>query len=153
ISIDELKEALRKATCNVEIVPVLCGSSYKNKGVQRMLDAVVAYLPSPLDVPDIKGQLEDGTEVPRKSSDEEPFAALAFKSMTRPFVGKLTFFRVYSGTLKSGSYVLNTSKGKRERIGRILMMHANHREEIDTVYAGDIAAAVGLKDTGTGDTL
>lgn len=153
ITVDELKAALRRATCDVEIVPVLCGSSYKNKGVQRMLDAVVDYLPSPLDVPDIKGLLSDGSEVIRKSSDDEPFSALAFKIMTDPYVGKLTFFRVYSGTLKSGSYVLNTTKDKRERIGRILMMHANHREEIDTVYSGDIAAAVGLRDTGTGDTL
>lgn len=153
ITLDELKAALRKATCEVQIIPVLCGSSYRNKGVQSVLDAVVAYLPSPLDVPDIKGQLQDGTEVIRESSDDAPFSALAFKVMTDPYVGKLTFFRVYSGTLKSGSYLLNTTKGKRERIGRILMMHANHREEIDTVYSGDIAAAVGLKDTSTGDTL
>ena len=137
----------------MEIIPVLCGSSYKNKGVQLLLDAVVAYLPSPLDVPAIKGELPDGTEAVRNSSDDEPFAALAFKIMTDPYVGKLTFFRVYSGKLNSGSYVLNTSKGKRERIGRILQMHANHREEISVVYSGDIAAAVGLKDTGTGDTL
>jgi elongation factor G len=153
ITVPELKAALRKGTCEVKITPVLCGSSYKNKGVQRMLDAVVDYLPSPLDVPDIRGTLPDGTEVSRKSSDEEPFAALAFKIMTDPYVGKLTFFRVYSGTMNSGSYVMNTTKGKRERIGRILMMHANHREEVSTVYAGDIAAAVGLKDTTTGDTL
>ncbi len=153
ISIPELKAALRKGVCNVQITPVLCGSSYKNKGVQIMLDAVVAYLPSPLDVPDIKGVLDDGTEVVRKSSDNEPFAALAFKIMTDPFVGKLTFFRVYSGTLSAGSYVLNTTKGKRERIGRILQMHANSRQEISGVFSGDIAAAVGLKDTTTGDTL
>ncbi|HEY0828713.1 MAG TPA: elongation factor G, partial [Bacilli bacterium] len=153
ISIPELKAALRKGVCSVQITPVLCGSSYKNKGVQIMLDAVVAYLPSPLDVPDIKGVLEDGTEVVRKSSDNEPFAALAFKIMTDPFVGKLTFFRVYSGTLSAGSYVLNTTKGKRERIGRILQMHANSRQEISGVFSGDIAAAVGLKDTTTGDTL
>ncbi len=153
ITVEELKAALRAATCNVEIIPVLCGSSYRNKGVQLVLDAVVDYLPSPVDVPDIKGQTLDGTEISRKSSDDEPFAALAFKIMTDPYVGKLTFFRVYSGTLKSGSYILNSTKGKRERIGRILMMHANHREEIDTVYSGDIAAAVGLKDTATGDTL
>lgn len=153
ISIPELKVALRKGVCNVQIIPVLCGSSYKNKGVQIMLDAVVDYLPSPLDVPDIKGVLDDGTEVIRKSSDNEPFAALAFKIMTDPFVGKLTFFRVYSGTLQAGSYVMNTTKGKRERIGRILQMHANSRQEISGVFSGDIAAAVGLKDTTTGDTL
>lgn len=153
LTVEEIQAALRKGTCEVKITPVLCGSSYKNKGVQPLLDAVVAYLPSPLDVPAIQGHLEDGTEAERHSSDEEPFAALAFKIMTDPFVGKLTFFRVYSGTLESGSYVQNTTKGKRERIGRILQMHANHREEIQTVYAGDIAAAVGLKDTTTGDTL
>lgn len=153
LSVEEIKAALRKGVCEVKIFPVICGSSYRNKGVQLMLDAVVAYLPSPLDVPDIKGTLEDGTEVVRKSSDDEPFAALAFKIMTDPFVGKLTFFRVYSGILNSGSYVLNATKGKRERIGRILQMHANSRQEISVVYAGDIAAAVGLKDTTTGDTL
>ncbi|MBA4549373.1 elongation factor G [Thermoactinomyces intermedius] len=153
LTVDEIKAALRKGTCNVEITPVLCGSSYKNKGVQLLLDAVVDYLPSPLDVPDIQGTLPDGTEATRKSGDDEPFAALAFKVMTDPYVGKLTFFRVYSGTLESGSYVLNSTKGKRERIGRILQMHANHREEISTVYAGDIAAGVGLKDTTTGETL
>ncbi|MRG29004.1 MULTISPECIES: elongation factor G [Laceyella] len=150
---EEIVSALRKGTCEVKITPVLCGSSYKNKGVQPLLDAVVAYLPSPLDVPAIQGTLPDGTEIARQSSDEEPFAALAFKVMTDPYVGKLTFFRVYSGTLESGSYVMNTTKGKRERIGRILQMHANHREEISKVYAGDIAAAVGLKDTTTGETL
>jgi elongation factor G len=153
ISVEELKAALRKGTCEVKITPVLCGSSYKNKGVQRMLDAVVDYLPAPIDVPDIKGVLEDGTEVTRKSADDQPFAALAFKIMTDPFVGKLTFFRVYSGVLQAGSYVVNTTKGKRERIGRILQMHANSRQEISHVYSGDIAAAVGLKDTTTGDTL
>lgn len=153
LTIEEIKAGLRKGVCSVQIFPVVCGSSYRNKGVQMMIDAVVDYLPSPLDVPDIKGQLEDGEEVIRHSSDEEPFAALAFKIMTDPYVGKLTFFRVYSGVLNSGSYVLNATKGKRERIGRILQMHANSREEIDIVYAGDIAAAVGLKDTGTGDTL
>lgn len=153
ISSEELKSALRKGTCEVKITPVLCGSSYKNKGVQKMLDAVIDYLPAPTDVPAIKGLLEDGTEVSRKSSDSDPFSALAFKIMSDPYVGKLTFFRVYSGTLSSGSYVLNSTKGKRERVGRILMMHANHREEIDMVYAGDIASAVGLKDTTTGDTL
>ena len=153
ITIPEIKAALRKGVCEVQIFPVICGSSYKNKGVQLMMDAVVAYLPSPLDVPDIKGTLEDGTETTRKSSDTEPFSALAFKIATDPFVGKLTFFRVYSGILESGSYVLNATKGKRERIGRILQMHANSRQEIKEVYAGDIAAAVGLKDTITGDTL
>lgn len=153
ISEEEIKVALRKATCDVKITPVLCGSSYKNKGVQPLLDAVVDFLPSPLDVPAIRGQLEDGEEVVRNSSDEEPFSALAFKIMTDPYVGKLTFFRVYSGTLSSGSYILNSTKGKRERIGRILQMHANSREEISMVYAGDIAAAVGLKDTTTGETL
>ncbi|WP_309121796.1 elongation factor G, partial [Paenibacillus sp.] len=153
ISVDELKVALRKGTVAVKIYPVIAGSSYKNKGVQPMLDAVIDYLPAPTDVPDIKGVLEDGTEVVRKSSDSEPFSALAFKIMTDPYVGRLTFFRVYSGVLNSGSYVLNATKGKRERIGRILQMHANSREEIQEVYAGDIAAAVGLKDTITGDTL
>jgi elongation factor G len=153
ITIEELKKGIRKGVCDVQIFPVICGSSYKNKGVQLMLDAVVDYLPSPIDVPDIKGLLEDGTEISRKSADEEHFSALAFKIMTDPFVGKLTFFRVYSGVLNSGSYVLNATKGKRERISRILQMHANSREEISIVYAGDIAAAVGLKDTITGDTL
>ena len=154
ISEAELKEAIRKATCAVEFYPVLCGSAFKNKGVQLMLDAVVDYLPSPLDVPSIKG-VDPNTdqEVERHSSDEEPFSALAFKVMTDPFVGKLTFFRVYSGILSSGSYVKNSTKGKRERVGRILQMHANTRNEIAEVYAGDIAAAVGLKDTTTGDTL
>ena len=150
----ELKAAIRKATINVEFFPVLCGSAFKNKGVQMMLDAVIDYLPSPLDIPAIKGVNPDTEEEEeRPASDDEPFAALAFKIMTDPFVGRLTFFRVYSGVLNSGSYVLNTSKGKRERIGRILQMHANHRNEIETVYAGDIAAAVGLKDTTTGDSL
>ena len=153
-SIEELKTVIRRATCNVEMTPVICGSSYRNKGVQPMLDAVIDYLPSPLDVPAIKGVLPDSEdEVTRESDDNGPFSALAFKIMTDPFVGKLTFFRVYSGTLSSGSYVLNSTKGKRERVGRILQMHANHREEIPMVYAGDIAAAVGLKDTTTGDTL
>ena len=154
ITNEELKAAIRKATINVEFFPVLCGSAFKNKGVQLMLDAVIDYLPSPLDIPAIKGVNPDtGAEEERHASDEEPFAALAFKIMTDPFVGRLTFFRVYSGVLNSGSYVLNTSKGKRERIGRILQMHANSRQEIETVYAGDIAAAVGLKDTTTGDSL
>ncbi|GAA0137949.1 elongation factor G [Paenibacillus sp. YSY-4.3] len=153
ITVDEIKAALRKGVVEVKIFPVICGSSYRNKGVQLMLDAVVDYLPAPIDIPSIKGHLEDGSEVERHSSDEEPFAALAFKIMTDPYVGKLTFFRVYSGILQSGSYVLNATKGKRERIGRILQMHANSRQEITEVYAGDIASAVGLKDTGTGDTL
>jgi elongation factor G len=153
ITVEELKAGIRKGTCAVQLFPVLCGSSYRNKGVQPMLDAVVDYLPAPTDVPSIKGTTPDGETVERHSSDDEPFAALAFKIMSDPFVGKLAFFRVYSGTLSSGSYVLNSTKGKRERIGRILQMHANHREEIDMVYAGDIAAAVGLKDTTTGDTL
>ncbi|WP_247913198.1 elongation factor G [Streptococcus sp. oral taxon 431] len=154
ITNEELKAAIRKATINVEFYPVLCGSAFKNKGVQLMLDAVIDYLPSPLDIPAIKGINPDTEEEEtRPASDEEPFAALAFKIMTDPFVGRLTFFRVYSGVLQSGSYVLNTSKGKRERIGRILQMHANSRQEIDTVYSGDIAAAVGLKDTTTGDSL
>jgi elongation factor G len=151
---EELKAAIRKGTVNVEFYPVICGSAFKNKGVQLMLDAVIDYLPSPVDVPAIKGTIpETGEEVNRPSSDDEPFSALAFKVMTDPYVGKLTFFRAYSGTLDSGSYVQNATKGKRERVGRILQMHANSREEISTVYAGDIAAAVGLKDTTTGDTL
>ncbi len=154
LTVEEIKRALRKGTIECKLVPVLCGSSYRNKGVQPMLDAVVDYLPSPIDIPAIKGTLPDtDEEVTRESDDNAPFSALAFKIMTDPYVGKLTFFRVYSGTLSSGSYVLNSTKGKRERIGRILQMHANHREEIPMVYAGDIAAAVGLKDTTTGDTL
>jgi len=154
ISNDELKAAIRKATINVEFYPVLCGSAFKNKGVQKMLDAVLDYLPSPVDIPAIKGTLPDTEEeTTREASDDAPFSALAFKIMTDPYVGKLTLFRVYSGILNAGSYVLNSTKGKRERIGRILQMHANHREEIPAVYAGDIAAAVGLKDTTTGDTL
>jgi elongation factor G len=153
ISVAEIKAALRKGVCEVKIFPVVCGTSYRNKGIQPMLDAVVDYLPAPVDVPDIKGVLDDGSETIRKSSDSEPFAALAFKIMTDPYVGRLTFFRVYSGVLSSGSYVVNATKGKRERIGRILQMHANSRQEIDQVYSGDIAAAVGLKDTTTGDTL
>lgn len=154
LTIEEIKAAIRKGTTNVEFYPVICGSAFKNKGVQLMLDAVIDYLPSPLDVPAIKGTLPDSDEeVERHSSDEEPFSALAFKVMTDPYVGKLTFFRVYSGTLESGSYVQNSTKGKRERIGRILQMHANSRQEISKVFAGDIAAAVGLKDTTTGDTL
>lgn len=151
---EELKAAIRKGTLAVEFYPVVCGTAFKNKGVQPMLDAVLDYLPAPTDVPAIKGILPDSEdEAERHASDEEPFSSLAFKVMTDPYVGRLTFFRVYSGTLNSGSYVQNSSKGKRERVGRILQMHANHREEIDIVYSGDIAAAVGLKDTTTGDTL
>lgn len=154
VGLDELKAAIRLATLHVDIIPVVCGSSYKNKGVQLVLDAIVDYMPCPLDVPAIVGVNPDsGEEDSRKASDDEPFSALAFKIMTDPFVGKLAFFRVYSGTIESGSYIYNSSKGKRERLGRILQMHANHREEINTVYTGDIAAAVGLKDTSTGDTL
>ena len=146
-------ETLRKATLSVKFFPVLCGSAFKNKGVKMMLDAVIAYLPSPTDVVEVKGTIKDGSEIRVPSSDDAKFAALAFKVMTDPFVGKLTFFRVYSGVLKKGSYIYNTTKGNKERVGRILQMHANHRSEIDTVYAGDIAAAVGLKQTSTGDTL
>ncbi|RDU34904.1 elongation factor G [Neobacillus piezotolerans] len=155
LTIEEIKAAIRKGTTSVEFYPVICGSAFKNKGVQLMLDAVIDYLPSPLDVPAIKGHApgDEDEVVEKHSSDEEPFAALAFKVMTDPYVGKLTFFRVYSGTLESGSYVQNSTKGKRERVGRILQMHANSRQEISKVYAGDIAAAVGLKDTTTGDTL
>ena len=150
---EEIKTAMRNATIACEMNPVFCGSAYKNKGVQLLLDGVVEYLPAPVDVPAIKGILLDGEEAERHSSDEEPFSALAFKIMADPFVGKLAFFRVYSGILAGGSYVLNSTKGKRERVGRILQMHANSREEISEVHAGDIAAAVGLKDTTTGDTL
>ncbi len=152
---EEIVNGIRRGTVNVEFTPVLCGTAYKNKGVQLLLDAIVAYMPSPLDVPAIKGVAAENSEeeIERHPSDEEPFSALAFKIMADPYVGKLAFFRVYSGTLDSGSYVLNSTKGKKERIGRILQMHANTREEITTVYAGDIAAAVGLKDTTTGDTL
>jgi len=151
---DEIKAAIRKGVVNVEFFPVMVGSAFKNKGVQLMLDAVIDYLPAPTDVPAIKGTLPDSDEeVEREANDEAPFSALAFKVMTDPYVGKLTFFRVYSGVLSSGSYVQNSTKGKRERVGRILQMHANSREEISQVYAGDIAAAVGLKDTTTGDTL
>lgn len=153
ITKDKLKAAIRKGTLAVEFYPVVCGTAFKNKGVQPMLDAVLDYLPAPTDVPSIKGVLPDGEEAARHADDSEPFSSLAFKVMTDPYVGRLTFFRVYSGTLNSGSYVQNSTKGKRERVGRILQMHANHREEIDIVYSGDIAAAVGLKDTTTGDTL
>ena len=148
-----LKKAIRKGTLAVEITPVSCGSSYKNKGVQLLLDAIIDYLPSPIDVPAIEGVDLDGNEVQRHSSDDEPFSALAFKIVTDPYVGKLAYFRVYSGVLQAGSYVMNSTKGKRERIGRILQMHANKRQEIEEIHAGEIAAAVGLKDTTTGDTL
>jgi elongation factor G len=154
IPVEDVRAAVRKGTLSAMITPVLCGSSFKNKGVQLLLDAVVDYLPSPLDLPPIKGTIPgQDTEIDRKFSDNEPFSALAFKIMADPYVGKLAFFRVYSGTLKTGSYVLNSTKNKRERVGRILRMHANHREDIDTVYTGDIAAVVGLKDTTTGDSL
>ena len=152
-SVEEIKRVLRIAVCAGDFFPVLCGSAYKNKGVQMVLDAVVDYLPSPLDIPSIKGTLEDGTEAERHASDDEPFSALAFKIMSDPFIGKLTYFRVYSGTAKAGSYVLNSTKNKKERFGRLVQMHANSRKEIEQVYAGDIAAAVGLKATTTGDTL
>ncbi len=153
ITPEEIIKAIRKATIEVEITPVLCGSSYKNKGVQPLLDAIVDYMPSPLDIPPVKGVAVDSDEeLERISSDDEPFSALAFKIVTDPYVGKLAYFRVYSGTLKAGSYVYNSIKGKKERVGRILLMHANKREEVDEVYAGDIAAAVGLKDTSTGGT-
>ena len=152
-SVDELKAALRKGTCECTAVPVCCGSAYKNKGVQKLLDAIVEYMPSPLDIPPIKGVDLEGNEIVRHSSDEEPFSALAFKIMTDPFVGKLAYFRVYSGTMNAGSYVLNATKDKKERVGRILQMHANKRMELEKVYSGDIAAAVGFKFTTTGDTI
>ena len=152
-SVDALKAALRKGTCECKAVPVCCGTAYRNKGVQKLLDAIIEFMPAPTDIPAIKGVDEDGNEVERHSSDDEPFSALAFKIMTDPFVGKLAFFRVYSGTCKSGSYVLNATKNKKERVGRILQMHANKREELDVVYSGDIAAAVGFKSTTTGDTI
>ena len=150
---DQLKAVLRKATCECTAVPVCCGTAYRNKGVQKLLDAIIEYMPSPLDIPPIKGVDMDGNDVVRHSSDDEPFSALAFKIMTDPFVGKLAFFRVYSGTLNSGSYTLNATKDKKERVGRILQMHANKRKELDKVYSGDIAAAVGFKFTTTGDTI
>ena len=153
LSEDEIKKGIRIGTTNNKIVPVVCGSSYKNKGVQELLNAVVDFMPSPLDIANIKGVTLDGEETERKTSDTEPFSALAFKIATDPFVGKLCFFRVYSGTLDAGSTILNANKGKKDRMGRILLMHANHRQDIDKVYAGDIAAAVGLKDVSTGDTL
>ena len=152
-SVDALKAALRKGTCECKAVPVCCGTAYRNKGVQKLLDAIIEFMPAPTDIPAIKGVDEDGNEVERHSSDDEPFSALAFKIMTDPFVGNLAFFRVYSGTCKSGSYVLNATKNKKERVGRILQMHANKREELDIVYSGDIAAAVGFKSTTTGDTI
>ena len=152
-SVDDLKTALRKGTCECKAVPVCCGTAYRNKGVQKLLDAIIEFMPAPTDIPAIKGVDEDGNEVERHSSDDEPFSALAFKIMTDPFVGKLAFFRVYSGTCKSGSYVLNATKNKKERVGRILQMHANKREELDIVYSGDIAAAVGFKSTTPGDTI
>jgi elongation factor G len=154
LTVEDIRAGIRKATIAVEMIPVTCGSSYRNKGVQKLLDAVVDYMPSPLDVPAISGVTPDGeTELERPADDDGPFSALAFKIMADPYVGKLCFFRVYSGKLNSGSYVLNSTKNKRERVGRLLQMHANHREDIDTVYSGDIAAIVGLKDTTTGDTL
>ena len=152
-SVEEMKKVLRKATCECTAIPVCCGSAYRNKGVQKLLDAVIEFMPSPLDIPPIKGVDMDGNEVVRHSSDEEPFAALAFKIMADPFVGKLAFFRVYSGTMNAGSYILNATKDKKERVGRILQMHANKRAELDKVYSGDIAAAVGFKFTTTGDTI
>ena len=152
-SVDELKAVLRRATCECAAVPVCCGTAYRNKGVQKLLDAIIEFMPSPLDIPAIKGTDLDGNEVERHSSDDEPFSALAFKIMTDPFVGKLAYFRVYSGTMNAGSYVLNATKGKKERVGRILQMHANKREELAKVYSGDIAAAIGFKFTTTGDTI
>lgn len=152
-TVEELKKVLRKGTCECTAVPVCCGSAYRNKGVQKLLNAIIEFMPSPVDIPSIKGVDLDGNEVERHSSDEEPFSALAFKIMTDPYVGKLAFFRVYSGTINSGSYVLNATKGKKERMGRVLQMHANKRQELDKVYSGDIAAAVGFKLTTTGDTL
>ena len=152
-SVEEMKKVLRKATCECTAVPVCCGSAYRNKGVQKLLDAIIEYMPAPTDIPSIKGVDLDGNEVERHSSDEEPFSALAFKIMADPFVGKLAFFRVYSGSMAAGSYVLNATKDKKERVGRILQMHANKRQELDRVYSGDIAAAVGFKFTTTGDTI
>ena len=152
-TVEELKAALRKGTCECAAIPVCCGTAYRNKGVQKLLDAVIDFMPAPIDIPAIQGVDEDGNEVVRHSSDEEPFSALAFKIMADPFVGKLAFFRVYSGTINSGSYVLNATKNKKERVGRILQMHANKRAELDKVYSGDIAAAVGFKLTTTGDTI
>jgi len=152
-SIDDLKKALRKGTCQCEAIPVCCGSAYKNRGIQKLLDAIIDFMPSPVDIPPIDGTDMDGNPIVKKSSDDEPFSALVFKIMADPFVGKLAFFRVYSGSMNTGSYVYNSSKGKKERVGRILLMHANKRQELDKVYAGDIAAAVGFKLSGTGDTI
>ena len=152
-SIDDLKKALRKGTCQCEAIPVCCGSAYKNRGIQKLLDAIIDFMPSPVDIPPIDGTDMDGNAIVKKSSDDEPFSALVFKIMADPFVGKLAFFRVYSGSMNTGSYVYNSSKGKKERVGRILLMHANKRQELDKVYAGDIAAAVGFKLSGTGDTI
>ena len=153
-SAEEIRAGIRKGTISASMIPVTCGSSYRNKGVQQLLDAIVYYMPSPLDIPPIRGVSPDGEmEIDRPADDDEPFSALAFKIVTDPFVGRLCYFRVYSGKLSTGSYILNSTKNKKERIGRILLMHANHREDTDMVYAGDIAAAVGLKDTATGDTL
>ena len=153
ITTEQLKAALRKGTCEGKAIPVCCGTAYRNKGVQKLLDAIIEYMPSPVDIPAIQGVDMNGNEVVRHSSDEEPFAALAFKIMTDPFVGKLAYVRVYSGTLDSGSYTLNATKGKKERAGRILQMHANKRAELEKVYSGDIAAIVGFKNTTTGDTV
>ena len=152
-SVEAMKAVLRKATCECSAVPVCCGSAYRNKGVQKLLDAILEYMPAPTDIPPIEGTDMDGNEIVRHSSDEEPFSALVFKIMTDPFVGKLAYFRVYSGTMNSGSYVLNATKGKKERVGRILQMHANKRMELDKVYSGDIAAAIGFKFSTTGDTI
>jgi elongation factor G len=153
ITEEELRQCIRKATIKVDIIPVTCGSSYKNKGVQKLLDAILYYLPSPLDIPPIKGMIPGGEEDERVADDNAPFSSLAFKIMTDPYVGKLCFFRVYSGKITTGATLINSTNGKKERIGRILLMHANHREEVDTVYTGDIAAVMGLKYTTTGDTL
>ena len=152
LSIDEIKKSIRKQVLACKLFPVFCGSAYKNKGIQMVLDAVIDYLPSPLDVPPVKGTLLDGGEAERAVDDNAPMSALAFKIMTDPFVGKLAFFRVYSGQMHQGTYVLNSTKGKKERVGRIVQMHANNRKEIDAAYTGDIAAAVGFKDVTTGDT-
>ena len=153
LTLEEVKASLRQQVLDCKLFPVFCGSAYKNKGIQMLLDAVLDYLPSPLDVPPVKGTTLDGEEVTREASDTAPMASLAFKIMADPFVGKLAFFRVYSGIMNQGTYVLNSTKGKKERVGRILQMHANHRKEIDCAYSGDIAAAVGFKDVTTGDTL
>ena len=153
-SVEAVKESFKKkATCECAAIPVCCGSAYRNRGVQKLLDAVIEYMPAPTDIPAIKGVDLDGNEIERLSSDEEPFSALVFKIMTDPFVGKLAYFRVYSGSLNSGSYVLNATKGKKERVGRILQMHANKRHELDKVYSGDIAAAIGFKFSSTSNTI